>query len=329
MSERRAAVGLGSNVGDRHGFLLRAINSMDRLAGVRVLGTSRLYDSAGWGREGLAPFLNAAVAVGATGWSPEDLLAELQGIENALGRQRELKWGPRTIDLDLLAFDGEARQTDFLQLPHPWIARRPFVYMPLRDLADLDPRWGRLCEPTEEGRAIEEDTRPAPQPPFFWGRRRTDAPAARTTSVDGTEALGRRMSLAIQPGDTVALAGGLGAGKTALARGIARGLGVEGPVPSPSYTLCRVYTLEDGTSLEHWDFYRLESEADLESAGFDPRPGAPVIRVIEWADRFPGALAGNVWRLRLESGDGADERTITPEGEVPFLLSAALEVAAP
>lgn len=120
-----------------------------------------------------------------------------------------------------------------------------------------------------------------------------------TNSAAETRALGEQLARRLQPGDTVILEGELGAGKSELARGIARGLGVTETVTSPSFTILNVY--ESGRCpLYHFDWYRLESEEELYELGMDEYLGGDGVAVVEWAERCPDAVPENRIRIRLE-----------------------------
>ena len=130
-----------------------------------------------------------------------------------------------------------------------------------------------------------------------------------TNSAAETKALGEKLASRLKAGDVVALEGELGAGKSELARGIARGLGVTETVTSPSFTILNVY--ESGRCpLYHFDWYRLESEEELYELGMDEYLGGDGIAVIEWAERCPEAAPENVLRIRLEV-TGGESRRIT------------------
>ena len=130
-----------------------------------------------------------------------------------------------------------------------------------------------------------------------------------TNSAAETRALGERLALGLQPGDTVILEGELGAGKSELARGIAKGLGVTETVTSPSFTILNVY--ESGRCpLYHFDWYRLESEEELYELGMDEYLGGDGIAVVEWAERCPDAVPEDCIRIRLEA-TGEETRRIT------------------
>lgn len=133
----RYAVALGSNQGDRVGQLRGAIDAMSGLG--TVAAVSRLYETEPIGGPEQAPFLNA-VAIVDTSLPPSELLGRLQAIEDHHGREREVRWGPRTLDLDIVAVDGGPVDQAGLQIPHPRAAERRFVLQPLVDVwpeADL------------------------------------------------------------------------------------------------------------------------------------------------------------------------------------------------
>ena len=131
---RNAYVGLGSNLGDRAGYLLLALRGMLD-AGLDVIRLSSVYETEPVEYENQPPFLNMVAELrGSTLPSPDQMLARLLRIEFALGRTREVPMGPRTIDLDLLIFKDHRVDTEFLTLPHPRIASRKFVLVPLNEL---------------------------------------------------------------------------------------------------------------------------------------------------------------------------------------------------
>lgn len=110
-----------------------------------------------------------------------------------------------------------------------------------------------------------------------------------TNSAEETRTLGEKLASGLKPGDVVLLNGELGAGKSELARGIARGLGVTETVASPSFTILNVY--ESGRyPLYHFDWYRLESAEELYELGMDEYLGGDGIAVVEWAERCPEAV---------------------------------------
>ena len=144
----RAYVALGSNLGDSRQQLLDAIKNLAELPHTRLLARSRLYRTSPWGMHDQPDFLNATVAL-ETSLQPHDLLDALLEIERAAGRRRNgERWGPRTLDLDLLHVAGKTISDDRLTLPHPHIAERAFVLLPLSELApDLEiPGQGRVAD---------------------------------------------------------------------------------------------------------------------------------------------------------------------------------------
>lgn len=142
----RAFVGLGGNLGDTQAYLRQALDALARLPRTRLLAQSRSYRTPPWGLREQPAFLNAAAMLDTT-LAPHELLDALLDIERAAGRERKgERWGPRTLDLDLLHIDGVRLHDDRLTLPHPRIAERAFVLLPLAELApDLElPGQGRV-----------------------------------------------------------------------------------------------------------------------------------------------------------------------------------------
>ncbi len=131
-----AYVGLGSNLGERETLVRRAVELLDAEDGVRVLAVSSLHETDPVDYLNQPRFLNGACVV-ETELSPLELLERLQGVERALGRTREgPRFGPRTIDLDLLLYGEESIETPALSVPHPRLHERAFALEPL---AELDP----------------------------------------------------------------------------------------------------------------------------------------------------------------------------------------------
>jgi 2-amino-4-hydroxy-6-hydroxymethyldihydropteridine diphosphokinase len=132
----RAVLALGSNLGDREGFLTFAVSSLSRLPQTRVLKESKRRETepvdVPAGFEHLK-FLNGAVLI-ETALSPEALLAAALEIEAEAGRVRTVRNGPRPLDVDVILYEGEWRSTEQLILPHPRAHVRDFVLEPLRDL---------------------------------------------------------------------------------------------------------------------------------------------------------------------------------------------------
>ena len=132
---QNAYVGLGSNLGDRAGYLLLAVRGMLD-AGLDVIRLSSIYETEPVEYENQPAFLNLVAELrGSTLPSPEQLMARLLRIEYALGRKRDIPMGPRTIDLDVLIFKDRQLESEFLTVPHPRLALRRFVLVPLNELA--------------------------------------------------------------------------------------------------------------------------------------------------------------------------------------------------
>jgi len=130
----RAYVGLGANVGPREETLRRAVELLAVEDGVEVVGVSTLQETDPVGVVDQPRFLNGAVAVETT-LSPRELLDVLLGIERTLGRVRDgTRWGPRTVDLDLLVYADEVVDEPGLRVPHPRLQERRFVLEPLVEL---------------------------------------------------------------------------------------------------------------------------------------------------------------------------------------------------
>jgi len=114
-----------------------------------------------------------------------------------------------------------------------------------------------------------------------------------------TRAIGRELSLALPENSVIGLSGDLGAGKTEFVKGIAEGLGATDPVTSPTFTLVHEYR-SGRLPLFHMDFYRLETEKELDEIGFDDYLREPGICAIEWADRFPDRIPRDAIRVGIE-----------------------------
>jgi len=127
-------LGLGSNVGDREEYIEQAIFLLDKNPNVQLLKHSSNYETEPEGGGNQPPFINAAVSL-KTKLSPHKLLDLCQEIEATLGREREVEWGPRTIDIDILLYGNEIVSDDKLQIPHPLMHERLFVLKPLREIA--------------------------------------------------------------------------------------------------------------------------------------------------------------------------------------------------
>jgi 2-amino-4-hydroxy-6-hydroxymethyldihydropteridine diphosphokinase len=129
-----AYLSLGSNLGDRAAFLQYALDELGESDGVAVDAVSRVYETAPVGGPPQDAFLNAVVAVDTT-LDPRALLALAQRIENGAERVRVERWGPRTLDVDVLLYDDVVLDDPELTIPHPRMWERGFVLAPLRDVA--------------------------------------------------------------------------------------------------------------------------------------------------------------------------------------------------
>ena len=136
MASGSALIALGGNVGDVSATLRRAIPEICRRAGATLAARSADYLTPPWGEEQQPPFINAAIAI-ETSLDPRRLLATLHEVEQMFGRDRarEIRWGPRTLDLDLIAYDDVAIDSQELSLPHPRLFERAFVLVPLAEIA--------------------------------------------------------------------------------------------------------------------------------------------------------------------------------------------------
>jgi len=131
-----ALLALGGNVGDERSTFDRAVAMLCDGTGLRLAARSSDYRTPPWGVTDQPAFVNAVIAV-ATSLEPHDLLARALAVERALGRDRsrESRWGPRTIDIDLLAYDDLVVNDADLTLPHPRLFERAFVLVPLAEIA--------------------------------------------------------------------------------------------------------------------------------------------------------------------------------------------------
>jgi 2-amino-4-hydroxy-6-hydroxymethyldihydropteridine diphosphokinase len=131
---RTGYLSLGSNLGDRRLNLRTAIERLNEHPEIRVVKVSPLYETKPVGYTEQPDFLNLCVQI-ETALSPEKLLEYTLSTELELGRQRDIYWGPRTIDIDILLLDGQVMDTADLIIPHPRMQERAFVLLPLADLA--------------------------------------------------------------------------------------------------------------------------------------------------------------------------------------------------
>lgn len=129
-----AYIGLGSNLDNPRQQVERALAALAALPATRLLRQSRWYQSAAIGPGAQPDYINGAALI-ATELDPHTLLLQLQAIEAEHGRQRLIRWGARTLDLDLLLYGAQQIHTDTLQVPHPRLQERNFVLYPLADLS--------------------------------------------------------------------------------------------------------------------------------------------------------------------------------------------------
>lgn len=127
-----AYIAIGSNIGDRQKALEDALNQIEK-EGIKVTRVSSFYETLPYGYTDQPPFLNGAIEVQTT-LSARELLKTLLSIEKDLGRVRQFKWGPRTIDLDIIFFNNEVYNEPDLIIPHPDMQNRSFVLTPLNDI---------------------------------------------------------------------------------------------------------------------------------------------------------------------------------------------------
>lgn len=130
---RKALISIGSNIGDRKSYIDTAVDALNHIPSVKVLRISPIYETEPWGYVNQDNFYNAVLEV-ETNLTANTLLGVCLGIEAGVGRIREVKNGPRVLDLDLLLFEGQECTTAELTLPHPRMFERDFVLVPLKDL---------------------------------------------------------------------------------------------------------------------------------------------------------------------------------------------------
>lgn len=124
---------LGANLDNRFVQMEKAFNEIEKQIG-EVTRYSSLYETAAWGKEDEPAYLNQVLLV-ETSLLPLEVLKEINGIENRLGRIRNLKWGSRTIDIDILFYDDEVIESERLMVPHPFLHQRKFALVPLNEIA--------------------------------------------------------------------------------------------------------------------------------------------------------------------------------------------------
>lgn len=140
-----AFISIGSNIGDRLYHLTEAVRALNSHEEVSVLSVSSIYETAPVGYTDQADFLNIVICV-ETKLDAHELLAVCQEIEGELGRIRDIRWGPRTVDLDILLYNNDNIITESLTVPHPRMHERAFVLIPLLEIAArvMHPVTGKL-----------------------------------------------------------------------------------------------------------------------------------------------------------------------------------------
>ena len=133
MSDKIAYIGIGSNLGDRLGYIQQSVTMLSSFVGIDVLETSGFYETEPYGFKEQNWFVNAIIKIKTT-LLPIDLLHACQSVEEKLGRVRGKKWGPRTIDLDILFYDDLVVNSDILTIPHPGMKDRAYCIVPMLEL---------------------------------------------------------------------------------------------------------------------------------------------------------------------------------------------------
>ena len=126
-------IGIGSNLGNKRDNCLKAVESLEK-SGLRITKRSSLHETEPWGVKEQPKFINMAVEAD-TDLPPRELLLLLKKIEDAMGRERMTRWGPRIIDLDILLYNDLQMKEPDLQIPHPLMHERDFVLEPLSEIA--------------------------------------------------------------------------------------------------------------------------------------------------------------------------------------------------
>ena len=129
----KAYLGLGTHVGDREEYLKKACKLINDNTKINIINASKVYETKAWGYTDQDDFLNMCLEI-QTILTPKELLKVCQEVEQALIRVRTIRWGPRTIDVDILFYNDEIINEENLTVPHPRIKERAFVLIPLLDL---------------------------------------------------------------------------------------------------------------------------------------------------------------------------------------------------
>lgn len=148
-------VALGSNLGDRLGYLIRAIEEISNVAEIKAIST--VYESEAWGFTNQQKFLNLVIKV-KTNLEPHRFLLNLRRIERIVGRKERFKWGPREIDIDILLWGDRVINSKMLWIPHPYLTERDFFLYPLLEI-DQDLRNPLNGKPLKEYK-VENTLRP-------------------------------------------------------------------------------------------------------------------------------------------------------------------------
>lgn len=156
-----AYISIGSNIGDRLHHLVEAVRILRLREGITVTAVSSIYETAPVGFTDQADFLNMVVGV-ETGLVAEDLLEVCQQVEHELGRVRDIRWGPRTVDLDVLLYNNDNIETENLVVPHPRMHERAFVLIPLLEIAPL------VAHPTREAKLFAEEAAVRDEGVILW-----------------------------------------------------------------------------------------------------------------------------------------------------------------
>lgn len=140
----KAWLSLGANIGDPRAQLAEAVRRIDESLEIEVIAESSVLITKPWGKTDQPDFANMAIAIETT-LKPVELLDVLLGIELAMGRVREEVWGPRLIDIDIIAYDRYEIKTPRLTLPHPYAHERSFVLDPLKQIDETVANWVTDC----------------------------------------------------------------------------------------------------------------------------------------------------------------------------------------
>lgn len=130
----RVFISIGSNLGDRAGNCREAVRRVAANGGIRLVRESSLYETEPWGVVDQGPFINSVIEI-ETQTAPGELFAFLKKVESDMGRTQNERWGPRTIDLDIIFYGDRSIDEERLTVPHPSMLERAFVLVPLNEIA--------------------------------------------------------------------------------------------------------------------------------------------------------------------------------------------------